>query len=110
MTPDRLLELRKLCKSSDGEHNDSSCAKCDEPCITDEREFNAGDWCWPCCAEFTAAARTAVPELLDEVERLNSYAERLAIESMRYALGFVTDEYAAESIAAAKAKLEANNV
>lgn len=108
MTPDRMMELRKLCESLGGEHDDSVCAKCDEPCITDDREFNAGDWCWPCCAEFTAAARTAVPELLDEIGRLHDYAERLARECIHMTID--NDWTTEQTIAAAKAKLEANNV
>lgn len=94
MTPERIAELRRLAEAATkGPWELKERGDCVSPCPTDDCEKpapvcavpgyvmhgNQADWWeqWVADGDFIAAARSAFPELLDEVERLRARCERL---------------------------------
>lgn len=84
MTPERIAEIRRLAEAATkGPWLIEPGQKIDEIYIVDAptdgriaRMWN-GRTCREANAEFIAVARNALPELLDEVERLRARCERL---------------------------------
>ncbi len=91
MTEQRIKELRGLCeRASKGPWNwidDTLCADREFPVVlksTLESNEEAGLFIHGCDKEFIAAARTAVPELLDDNDRLE--IENATLEAVNIGL------------------------